>query len=61
MQKNKKFTIDEILIASEKIHKPFFRTPKITEKQTNVAKNFVLDSVNKLTNEIIKKIKISNL
>ena len=42
MQKNKGFTIDEILSAAEKIHKPFFKTPKITEKQANIAKNFVL-------------------
>ena len=61
MQKNKGFTIDEILSAAEKIHKPFFKTPKITEKQANIAKNFVLNNVNKITNDIIKKIKISNL
>lgn len=61
MQKNKNFTIDQIISATERIHQPFFKTPKITEKQTNIAKNFALNNINKLTNDIIKKIKINNL
>ena len=61
MQKNKEFEIGNILGAMEKIHKPQFTIPNITTKQSTMVRDFVINNVNTLTSQIIKKIKIKNL
>lgn len=61
MQKNKEFEIGDILGAMEKIHKHQSSIPNITAKQSTMVREFVLNNVNKLTSQVIKKIKIKNL